>query len=51
MSHQSEELDINSKKELKHLYSNYKGFTQKKGKKLEQPTQNMELDVKQTRTK
>lgn len=48
MSHLSEKLDINGRKQLKYLYSNYKGFTQNKGKKLEQATQNMKLDVIQT---
>lgn len=45
VSHLSGKLDIISKKQLKHLYSNYKGLAQKKGKKLEQPMQNMKLDV------
>lgn len=48
VSHLSEKLDINSKKQLKYLYSGYKGVTQKKGKKLEQSTRNMKLDVIQT---
>lgn len=45
LSHLSEKLDIKSKKQLKYLYSNYKGFTQNKWNKLEQLMQNMKLDV------
>lgn len=42
MSFLSENFSINSKKQLKYLYSNYKGFAIKQE---EQPRQNMKRDV------